>query len=141
MRRADVFGDYAAGALAEAEHRPDQAEAAYRAWYAETGPCGVCGVFDLARLAEQAGRTDSALALYDRGFVTPSLNRFRLDAYELAPALKRAAELYEAKGDRVKAADRYRRFVDLWRNADPALQPGVREVRARLARLATEPAP
>jgi serine/threonine protein kinase len=53
-------------------------------------------------------------------------------------ALKRSGELYEAKGDRAKAADRYRRFVDLWKDADPELQPGVREVRARLARLSTE---
>ncbi|MFL5516744.1 MAG: hypothetical protein ACJ8DJ_11345, partial [Gemmatimonadales bacterium] len=58
---------------------------------------------------------------------------------ELAPALKRAGELSEAKGDRAKAADRYRRFVDLWKNADPELQPGVRDVRARLAKLSTEP--
>jgi hypothetical protein len=36
----------------------------------------------------------------------------------------------------LKAADRYRRFVDLWKDADPELQPGVREVRAHRARLA-----
>ena len=66
------------------------------------------------------------------------IQRVLLDAYELAPALKRSGELYEARGDRAKAADRYRRFVDLWKNADPELQPGVREVRARLARLSTE---
>jgi DNA-binding SARP family transcriptional activator len=60
------------------------------------------------------------------------------DAYELPQALKRAGELYEAKGDRTKAADRYRRFVELWKDADSELQPGVREVRERLARLATE---
>ena len=66
------------------------------------------------------------------------VNRIALDAYQLAPALKRSGELYEAKGDRAKAADRYRRFVELWKDADPELQPGVREVRARLGRLATE---
>jgi len=27
----------------------------------------------------------------------------------------------------------------LWKDADPELQPGVKEVRARLARLAQEP--
>jgi hypothetical protein len=61
-----------------------------------------------------------------------------LDAFQLAPGLKRSGELYEAKGDRAKAAERYRRFVGLWKDADPELQPGVREVRARLARLSTE---
>jgi len=138
-RRGDMLRSYAAGVLAEAERRPAQAEAAYGQWYQEFGECGVCGLFDLARLADQAGRTDSAIALYDRAFASPNLQRYQLDAQQLAPALKRAGELYEAKGDRAKAADRYRRFVDLWKNADPELQPGVREVRARLARLSTEP--
>jgi hypothetical protein len=50
-----------------------------------------------------------------------------------------AGELYEAKGNRQKAVERYSRFVELWRNADPELQPGVREIRERVARLAKEP--
>ncbi len=48
-------------------------------------------------------------------------------------------EVTEARGDRRQAADNYNRFVDLWKNADPELQPAVREVRARLAQLAREP--
>jgi Tfp pilus assembly protein PilF len=139
VRRGDQVGQLAAGLVAEADHHPDQAEAHYRAWYAGSGECGPCGLLELAKLADAAGRTDSAVALYDRGISTPSLTRYRYDAYRLPEALKRVGELYEAKGDRAKAADRYRRFVDLWKDADPALQPGVREVRARIARLATEP--
>ena len=124
----------AAAALAEAERHPDEAEAEYGKWYNEGGECSAAAVRSGAARGA-AGRTDSALALYDRGLATPSLRRYMLDAYELAAALKRAGELYEAKGERAKAADRYRRFVDLWKDADPELQPGVREVRARLARL------
>jgi serine/threonine protein kinase len=33
----------------------------------------------------------------------------------------------------------YERFVELWKDADPELQPAVREVRVRLAQLAQEP--
>jgi tetratricopeptide (TPR) repeat protein len=139
VRRGDQIGQLAAGMLAEADHHPDEAASHYRNWYAGSGECGPCGLFELAKLADAAGRADSALALYDRGIAVPSLTRFRYDAYRLPEALKRAGELYEAKGDRAKAADRYRRFVDLWKDADPELQPGVREVRARIARLATEP--
>ncbi|MGH7512246.1 MAG: protein kinase domain-containing protein [Gemmatimonadales bacterium] len=139
VRRGDQLGQLAAGLVAEADHHPDQAESHYRNWYAGSGECGPCGLFELAKLADAAGRTDSALALYDRGISVPSLSRYRYDSYRLPAALKRAGELYEAKGDRAKAADRYRRFVDLWKDADPELQPGVREVRARIARLATEP--
>jgi hypothetical protein len=47
-----------------------------------------------------------------------------------------AGELYEARGDRARALDYYGRFVELWKDADPALQPAVREVRARMAALA-----
>jgi eukaryotic-like serine/threonine-protein kinase len=138
IRRGESRFNYSVGALDEAEGRFGEADAAYRAWYEGAGTCSVCGLFDLARLADRAGRPDSALALYDRAISLPSLGRVVLDAHQLAPALKRSGELYEAQGDRAKAADRYRRFVDLWKDADPELQPGVREIRARLARLSTE---
>jgi tetratricopeptide (TPR) repeat protein len=138
IRRGEPRRWYAAGALAEAEGRQADAASAYRSWYEQAGECTSCGLFDLARLADRAGQADSAIALYDRALSAPGLNRVMLDAFQLAPALKRAGELYEAKGDRAKAAARYRRFVELWKNADPELQPGVREVRARLGRLATE---
>jgi tetratricopeptide (TPR) repeat protein len=139
MRRGDALRHYAEGMLAEAEHRPAEAAAAYRSWNEESADCTSCGLFDLARLEALAGRTDSAIALYDRGLSQPSMSRWLDDAYALAPALKRSGELYEARGDRAKAAERYRRFVDLWKGADPELQPGVREIRARLARLSAEP--
>ena len=66
---------------------------------------------------------------------------FRLfdDSYNLAPVLRRTGELYEARGDRTRAAATYQRFVDLWRNADPELQPQVIEVKRRLAGLTAEP--
>ncbi len=138
LRKGDPATPYAAARLTELDRGPGAAAGLYQQWYQETGLCGVCGLFDLARLAGNAGQVDSALALYERAFATPSYNRYLLDAVQLAPALKRAGELYEAKGDRAKAAKVYRRFVELWKDADPALQPGVREVRERLARLATE---
>jgi Fic family protein len=48
---------------------------------------------------------------------------------------ERLGELYEARGDRAKVRDYYGRFVDLWKDADPELQPIVRDVRARVARV------
>jgi hypothetical protein len=50
----------------------------------------------------------------------------------------RAGELYEARSDRERAASSYQRFLDLWRDADPELQPQVVEVRRRLAALTAE---
>ena len=52
-----------------------------------------------------------------------------------AGAQKRLGELLEAKGEREKAMSRYAQFIELWSNADPPLQPMVKQVRDRLARL------
>jgi hypothetical protein len=44
------------------------------------------------------------------------------------------------RGDRVRATHHYAKFVELWKDADPELQPKVADVRRRLARLtAAEP--
>jgi hypothetical protein len=59
-------------------------------------------------------------------------SRFRADVH------RRLGELYEAKGAKRKAAEQYRRFVDLWAKADPLLQPKINEVRARVGRLRGE---
>jgi hypothetical protein len=38
----------------------------------------------------------------------------------------------------LEARDSYRFVVDVWRHADPALEPYVRETRAGLERMVTE---
>jgi GTP1/Obg family GTP-binding protein len=45
--------------------------------------------------------------------------------------------LYESKGEVKKAIAFYGRFADLWKTADPELQPLVRDVRKHMAELAT----
>ncbi len=49
--------------------------------------------------------------------------------------LQRAGDLAAQLGRRQQAVQRYTQFVDLWKNADPDLQPVVKDVRARIARL------
>jgi tetratricopeptide (TPR) repeat protein len=93
----------------------------------------------LGTALERAGATDSALAIYQE-YLGSSFNfRILTDPYNLAPVLRRTGELYEARGDRTRAAATYQRLVDLWRNADPVLQPEVAEVKRRLAGLTAEP--
>lgn len=52
-------------------------------------------------------------------------------AYLPASHLRRA-EIHERRGERTQAAAHYRHFVELWRGADPGLQPAVRRARERL---------
>ena len=58
-----------------------------------------------------------------------------MDGGYLAGIYKRLGELYEAKGDTKKAATYYVSFLDLWKNADPELQPKVQDVKRRLAAI------
>ena len=54
---------------------------------------------------------------------------FRADAEELR------GQIAEQQGDTVAAIRAYRNFTDLWKDADPDLQPRVAAARAVLARL------
>jgi len=52
--------------------------------------------------------------------------------------LSALGDLYESRGDRAKAAEYYRRYVDLLKDADPPLSTQVAAVREKLARLMGE---
>jgi tetratricopeptide (TPR) repeat protein len=58
-------------------------------------------------------------------------------AFEPAAAL-RQAEIYGAMGEPAKAVEQYARFVDMWRDADPELQPIVAEATEAVKRLAPD---
>ncbi|MDB4877386.1 MAG: protein kinase [Gemmatimonadetes bacterium] len=97
--------------------------------------CAPCTYVALARAFDLGDMPDSAIKALEMYVNAPFAGRMTVDATYLAVANKRLGELYEAKGDTQKAISAYSRFVDLWKTADPALQPKVREVKARLARL------
>jgi len=122
--------------IAFAEGRIQDAIRDYRRWYDEDG-CAVCGLFLLGRAYERAGQPDSALAVYERAVTTPGYLRAFEEQATLGPTYRRLGELYEQRGDTARARDYYGRFVELWKDADAVLQPEVREVRQRMARLTT----
>jgi tetratricopeptide (TPR) repeat protein len=120
--------------IALAEHR--YADAAREARAADVGSCTICPLPVVANAFDLAGQRDSAIATYTRYLESPAVsNRAAIDQFFLASSFKRLGELLEAKGDRDGAAHYYEEFVELWKNADAVLQPQVREVRERLARL------
>src|SRR3989441_1089357 len=137
FRRRQPFRHGAAAAVALAESRVQDAISAYRAWYAEDN-CAVCGLFELGRAYERVGERDSALAAYERAVTTPGLTRLFEEAPTLGPLYQRLGELYEERGDKARARDYYSRFVELWKDADSELQPSVREVKGRLAKLSRD---
>ena len=143
------------GEIALAERRAGDAIVEFRrADSLPDGPaswCLGCVLSSLARAFDAANMSDSTIATIERYFASPELTRGGITILNLrvassspylqhdpvlyAPLAKRLGELYEARGDRAKAAAYYLKFVTLWKNADPELQPRVAEVRQRLARL------
>ena len=102
----------------------------------DAGPCTVCTLGMLAHAWDLAGNADSAIATFERYVATPSETRLvYADYLFLAGSFKRLGELYDAKGDHAKAASNYAKFVELWKDADPELQPQVTQVRNRLREL------
>lgn len=127
-QRAQMTAD-----IAMAEKRYDAAIAGYRGAAPVNQPWQ--RLPDLARAYDLAGNTDSALAVYSRYVGTSEFEKLGTDAVYLGPSLKRLGELCEAKGDRDCAIKQYTRFIDLWKSADPELQPQVNTARERLKKL------
>ncbi len=125
------------GVIAMGEKKYDLAAAKFRERSIDMdGGCySTCVLPQLAQAYDLSGKPDSAIAVFERYLQTRHRTRLRTDGLFLGPSLKRLGELYEAKGDRENAARIYARFVELWRGADPELQPSVKDVQGRLARL------
>jgi tetratricopeptide (TPR) repeat protein len=102
------------------------------------GGCNACYQDLIGQTWEAEGKADSAVAAYDRFLDEPEMFRAEWDAMTRAGVLLRAAELDEQLGRRAQAVSRYSALVDLWKKADPDLQPVVTDVKARLARLTRE---
>jgi tetratricopeptide (TPR) repeat protein len=122
------------GEIALAEGRYEEAIAKFRA--SDIGQCLTCAFPGLIRAYEAAGQSDSVIAVLERYLATPYMFRvaFTDHAY-LGPALERLGQLYFERGEWESAAEPYARFVELWQDADPELQPRVEAARRRLQQL------
>jgi len=87
-----------------------------------------------AQLLDRAGRHDDALLWYD-SFVEDH----PFGVIYVAPAHARAATLHADAGRMEEAARHYAAFIRLWRDAEPDLQPLVRDAERQLAALPSLP--
>jgi tetratricopeptide (TPR) repeat protein len=122
----------ARAAIARAERRYDEAIREYRA--AIGGGCPDCGLTDLAMTYDQAGQSDSAIALYSRYAAARAIAVGQKSGW-LALTHKRLGELYDARGNADSALSHFAQFVELWKEADPELQPQVQKARDRMREL------
>jgi tetratricopeptide (TPR) repeat protein len=129
----------ARGHIARSEGRFLEAIAEFRLWQPEDGACAYCVLPHLGRTYDMAGEPDSVIAIYERYLATPGTAKARNDIYSLARIYERLGQLYEARGDSEKAVHYHGKFVDLWKDADPDLQPRVEAARRALEALAQGP--
>ncbi|MFL5534296.1 MAG: BTAD domain-containing putative transcriptional regulator [Gemmatimonadales bacterium] len=86
-----------------------------------------------AELLARIGRDDEAL-----GWLRSIAERASYELVYLAPSQLRQAEIYDRRGNRDEAMKHYRRFIELWQNADPELQGQVEQARKRLVEMERE---
>jgi hypothetical protein len=84
---------------------------------------------------DRAAQADSAIVWYERFLEAPRLPVSGFDALWLPHVYDRLSVLHEAKGNRSAAARSLQRFIDIWSEADPELQPRVAAAGARLRSL------
>jgi eukaryotic-like serine/threonine-protein kinase len=128
------------GMVALAEGRSDSAIAEFRTSDTEadglpTSTCILCVPLFIGMAFDRSGHADSARAYLTKYVDMIGTGHGALDGYYLGPSLYRLGELYESAGDTKHATEYYGRFVDLWKNADPDLQPRVVEARKRIERM------
>jgi tetratricopeptide (TPR) repeat protein len=94
----------------------------------------------LAEAHAALGHLNEAIAQYDTLTGTYRLRRSdRHASFPLRPlAHERLGSLYLQVGDTVAAARHLAEFIELWKDADPELQPRVEAARRLLAQLAAE---
>jgi eukaryotic-like serine/threonine-protein kinase len=123
-------------ALARAEGRHADVIARLRVVEPLSG-CERCMAIDFALAFDRAGQADSAIARYEQFLALPDARRLYRDSW-MPHTHERLAQLYADAGDDTNAVRHAALFVNLWEDADPALQPRVTAKREWLRRRVGE---
>lgn len=106
----------------------------HKAAGAATGDRRFVTLAQIGLAQDMGGQADSAIRYFEQAILEHS--QVPWGPAQWLPTLHvRLGELYEARGDSERAIANYARFVNLWRNAEPEMQPQVRDVSQRLERL------
>jgi tetratricopeptide (TPR) repeat protein len=134
----------AVGSIAAAEGDWDRAVSAFLAWQKSPVAGALTlynrGLPEAAAIMVRRGNADSAIVLFERALATSSAYGGQI--YEpgwYTQALVMLGDLYEARGDRQKAAEYYRRYIDVFKDPDPPIAKQVAAVREKLVRVTGEP--
>ena len=118
------------GRTAEGVRTLQDAVASYPEW--GVGAFGLPAALALAT----SGKIDSAIVAFEKYLASTLASHTRASGPLFdAVVLERLGSLYEDKGNKAKALQNYETLLALWKNADPELQPLVRDLRARVERL------
>jgi tetratricopeptide (TPR) repeat protein len=140
-RREYVWLTRQHGAIASIEGKHDSAVALARQGDLEADglPTSDGGTvwtpFLIGQAFDRWGQADSARKYFTEYVEMAGNGRFQADPYNIPRTLFRLGQLYQDAADTTRAMDYYGRFVDLWKNADPELQPRVAEARRAMAEL------
>ena len=106
--------------------------------------CAACALAVRATAGEHAGTPGVAITFYEQFLQTREWARALrpspiegLDPYWYPVALRRLAILREEQGDTAEAIAHYRRYLDVWADADSGLQARVLPFEGRLVELET----
>jgi eukaryotic-like serine/threonine-protein kinase len=135
IRRVNAAAEeHALGRIALAEQRWSDAIRHLQSAI-DAGECVRCHLEPLSHAFERAGEPDSAIAYAQRFVDTRHLFGFIQDRFDLVLVLERLGRLYEERGDRDAALRAWARITELWKDADPELQPRVRHAQQRIQML------
>jgi tetratricopeptide (TPR) repeat protein len=139
-QRAEFRHRGASAAIALGEGRVEEAVDLLRR-YRSQAPGALAGILELGQAYDRLGVRDSAVSYYEQFVNTPAmlpgaggLMRPGWMGF-IAPVLRRLGELYDEGGAESRALEHYRRFLQLWSNADPEFAGEITAARRRVAQL------
>ena len=137
VKKGDFARTYSQALLAFGKGKYSESIAGFREFRSRNGG-GAIALQNIGLAFDKMGEIDSAVANYEIFATTPETGASGRQ-YDLPRTYRRLGEIYEGKRNKDKALEYYGKFITLWKDADPDLQPKVREVKQRMAALAGEP--